>query len=252
MKFEEKNAKRYEKKENKQGYIYFLIKDEEVVYVGQTTSGISRPLSHKDKDFDYFYMKKCPFHLLDKRENEMIFKYNPKYNGAFNICDKWVGRNSIYKELLAYNISIRPIFFDKIAETVGVKQFVFKVNKGVTQKDKVKIVKYIKKNWDKISFEQKQSLSIKFYENSEIDKNFCAFVSYDLAKNGYYYNLSYLSVKDLLYFGFIDEEYIANAKKEFEDKGCKAFYPISNEFHFCNDCYPKKYNFEFVKKNGLR
>lgn len=32
--------------------IYFLIKNKEVVYVGQSTQNVLRPFSHKDKDFD--------------------------------------------------------------------------------------------------------------------------------------------------------------------------------------------------------
>ena len=41
-------------------FIYFLIDNEEVVYVGQTTKGLSRvEVHHKDKLFDRVYAILC-------------------------------------------------------------------------------------------------------------------------------------------------------------------------------------------------
>lgn len=44
--------------------VYFLLKDNEVVYVGQTTQGIVRPFSHRDKDFDEIKIIYCKKELL--------------------------------------------------------------------------------------------------------------------------------------------------------------------------------------------
>lgn len=71
---------------NKNWMIYFLIKNNEVVYVGQTTQNLIRPFSHKDKDFDtvkIIYQAEDK-ELLNKNEEFYIKKYSPKYNKTFN------------------------------------------------------------------------------------------------------------------------------------------------------------------------
>lgn len=70
--------------------IYFLIKNDDVVYVGQTTQNLLRPFSHKDKDFDtvkILYQSQDK-KALNKIEEFFIKKYNPKYNRVFN-ADKY-------------------------------------------------------------------------------------------------------------------------------------------------------------------
>ncbi len=65
-------------------FVYYLVKDGEVVYVGQTTRGLSRPLTHNDKDYDEIKFKYCSIDELDYLEDAMIKKYNPKYNRTVN------------------------------------------------------------------------------------------------------------------------------------------------------------------------
>lgn len=65
-------------------FIYFLIKDNEVVYVGKTTQGISRPFSHKDKDYDSINIIYCEEKDLDELEDMYISKYKPPYNKLLN------------------------------------------------------------------------------------------------------------------------------------------------------------------------
>jgi excinuclease UvrABC nuclease subunit len=64
--------------------IYFLIKNKEIVYIGQTTKGIERIKTHtsnsKNKDFDSFYYTCCKEKDLLKLESAYITKYTPKYN----------------------------------------------------------------------------------------------------------------------------------------------------------------------------
>lgn len=62
-------------------FIYYLLKNEEVVYVGQTTQGLSRPFSHiHDKDFDEVKIIGCKNDDLNSKEAKAITKYKPKYN----------------------------------------------------------------------------------------------------------------------------------------------------------------------------
>ena len=66
--------------------IYFLLKENDVVYVGQTTRNLLRPFAHKDKIFDsvaIIYQAEDR-ELLNEVEEFYIKKYSPKYNKVFN------------------------------------------------------------------------------------------------------------------------------------------------------------------------
>lgn len=63
-----------------QCFIYFLVKNNEVVYVGQTKNGLIRPLTHKDKEYDDIFVKYCDKKQLNDAENYYIIKYKPRYN----------------------------------------------------------------------------------------------------------------------------------------------------------------------------
>lgn len=61
-----------------------MISKNNVVYVGQTQHGISRPLSHNDKVFDEIKILYCNINDLDILEDFYIEKYKPKYNKSRN------------------------------------------------------------------------------------------------------------------------------------------------------------------------
>ena len=86
MKFEEKTKNNFLKKEICGSMIYFLIKNNEVVYVGQSKNGISRIFFHKytKKDFDNLYFINCKEKELSTLENYYITKYKPLYNKTLN------------------------------------------------------------------------------------------------------------------------------------------------------------------------
>ena len=65
-------------------FVYFLLQGNEVVYVGQTTVGLSRPFSHYDKEYDSIKVLSCPADKLDETEDRFIIKYKPKYNKIRN------------------------------------------------------------------------------------------------------------------------------------------------------------------------
>lgn len=70
-------------------FIYFLLQQKEVVYVGQTEHGIIRPLSHRDKDFDEIKILYCNPNELDILEDTYIQKYKPAYNKQNNYAIRW-------------------------------------------------------------------------------------------------------------------------------------------------------------------
>lgn len=64
-------------------FIYFLLKDDKVVYVGQSNSSVlGRINSHlKDKVFDEVYYKSFSVeNVMDTYEKKFIMKYRPKFN----------------------------------------------------------------------------------------------------------------------------------------------------------------------------
>ena len=70
-------------------FVYMLLKENEVVYVGQTQNGLYRPLSHKDKDFDEIRISYCEPKDLDYYEDTYIKKYTPIYNKQLNYSLNW-------------------------------------------------------------------------------------------------------------------------------------------------------------------
>lgn len=83
MKFEEKNFRKLEKVSDI--FVYLLIKNGEVIYVGQTQNGIISPYKHKyNKDFDDIYLIECKENELDYLQDKYIKKYCPIYNRDLN------------------------------------------------------------------------------------------------------------------------------------------------------------------------
>lgn len=65
-------------------FVYFLVRNNEVVYVGQTRNGVGRIRQHKDKVFDSVYILNCNSDDLNDLEDMFIVKYNPEYNQVLN------------------------------------------------------------------------------------------------------------------------------------------------------------------------
>ena len=66
--------------------IYFLIKNNKVVYVGKSENIGLRVRVHKySKDFDSFTIINCDSSELKNLERDYIFKFLPKYNKTVNV-----------------------------------------------------------------------------------------------------------------------------------------------------------------------
>lgn len=86
--------------EEKMCCIYFLIKKDEIVYVGQTTKGISRVYAHLgDKDFDSYAILGCKEDELNDLEAYYIVEFNPCYNGTPPNNSMFVGKPTMKKRL---------------------------------------------------------------------------------------------------------------------------------------------------------
>lgn len=76
--------------------IYFLIYKKEIVYIGKTTRGNLRILSHisnKIKPFDSFFSFRCARKILEQTEMDYILKIKPKYNRI------WINANQSLKKI---------------------------------------------------------------------------------------------------------------------------------------------------------
>lgn len=145
MKFEEiGNVVSIPKLENV--FVYFLLKNNYVVYVGQTKNGILRPLSHRDKDYDEIKIIYCKDNELDTLEDKYIKKYLPKYNKSKN--------NNVNYSLNKSRNEIRKIFNTKLFCLPDLKKIINKLNieiyftnttPYISINDFDKIIEYIKK-----------------------------------------------------------------------------------------------------------
>ena len=74
----------YEIPNNVKNGVYLLMKDNEVVYVGQTKSGLLRIMQHQNKDFNKYSFIETNLEDLDYFEDLYIMKYQPKYNRFYS------------------------------------------------------------------------------------------------------------------------------------------------------------------------
>ena len=86
MKFEENNCKEFKKQFN-DCFIYFLVREEHVVYVGRTQKNIFGIYSNlSNKIFDSVYILECDEQNLNYYQDIYIKKYLPIYNNSMNMA----------------------------------------------------------------------------------------------------------------------------------------------------------------------
>lgn len=105
-------------------FIYFLLQGDEVVYVGQTSVGLSRPFSHYDKEYDLIKVMACPLNKLDETEDFYICKYKPKYNKIrnYNIVYSLKRVKTLIKEYYKPNFNLSSL--KKILRELKIEPFV--------------------------------------------------------------------------------------------------------------------------------
>jgi hypothetical protein len=132
-------------------FVYFLLKDKKIVYVGQTTNGFERIKQHLldyKKDFDDYKILKCEESELDELENKYIIKYNPKYNSYVNpISAKHTYIERKLKEKIGFNpYSIN--FIKKIIHKSCFKKEMFKNDEVILKKEADLIIEFLIKKYN--------------------------------------------------------------------------------------------------------
>lgn len=124
--------------------IYFLINDDEVVYVGQTKYGLSRPFSHRDKKFNRIEIIKCPEANLDILEDKYIIKYQPKYNTKINNGYTLITARNKLRKMLNNQITIRDV--KRTMKILNLSQIKVGNNQYILNDSIIKIYEYLKGN----------------------------------------------------------------------------------------------------------
>ena len=129
-----------------QNAIYFLINNDEVIYVGQTKNGLKRILQHGDKFFNKYSFIEKPIEALDYWEDYYIMKYQPKYNNSYN--HNRLSLNSAYNQLKYYVKSYINMFeFPEYIEKKGIEIKMFKNVPTITKEDFKYIIEQSEKEY---------------------------------------------------------------------------------------------------------
>lgn len=126
--------------------VYLLYNDNEVVYVGQTKSGLKRIMQHNNKIFNRYSFIECSVDDLDYFEDVYIMKFQPKYNHFYNYSR--MSLESCYRKL-KYQIQkqINLNEFIDFVEKSGIEVLIFKGIKTILKKDFYYILKKINEEY---------------------------------------------------------------------------------------------------------
>ena len=123
--------------------VYFLIKNNEIVYVGQTVKLHNRLQQHKlDKDFDSYFFLECKKEELLALERKYIFEFLPVLNGKlpvylknfFTKSEVTTIKNEEYRKILEEN----NIPFEIFGRQTQVENKYFEKTKSIFKELKIK------------------------------------------------------------------------------------------------------------------
>lgn len=143
MEFKEKNTINIPT--NYKTFVYFLIKNNEVIYVGQTNNNLCRPFSHKNKDFDRVEIMLCRKEDLDFLEDKYILKYKPKYNNKVNDGYKISTARDKLRRTFGKKLTIRHI--KKAMKELNIDYLRINGKEYITNDMALKIGEKLKKTW---------------------------------------------------------------------------------------------------------
>lgn len=134
----------YEIPNNVENAVYILFNNEEVVYVGQTKSGLRRLLNHSNKIFNKYAFIETD--NLDYWEDYYIMQYQPKYNNTYNHLRLSV--ESAYYQLRAKIKKYINIFeFTDYIRNKNIEISNFKNKATITKEDFKKIKKFLEEEY---------------------------------------------------------------------------------------------------------
>ena len=112
--------------------IYWLLKYNEIVYVGQSENIYKRVYQHNDKEFDSWSYKEVLEENLNELESNLIIKIRPKLNKTIPQNEKFISVDSIK---ISYKLTLSNV--KKIIKDNTLKTFCFNkttyVDKNITK-----------------------------------------------------------------------------------------------------------------------
>lgn len=69
--------------------VYFLLRGEDIIYIGQSRNVQQRLASHHKIGYTSFYVHTCHDAYLDSLEAEYILKFKPEFNSNVPNNEKW-------------------------------------------------------------------------------------------------------------------------------------------------------------------
>lgn len=145
MKFEEKGAETVKTYGNI--FIYFLLKNNEVVYVGKTTKGIQRPISHSyTKDYDLIKIIYCEEKDLDYLEDKYILKYKPVYNKLVNLISNYSLPRVRDRVRVEFSNKITIPKVKKLLSKLNIEPFEYNCIKYIKKEEFDKLMKFLHEN----------------------------------------------------------------------------------------------------------
>lgn len=131
--------------------IYFLLDNDEVVYVGQSKVGLYRPYTHKDKTFTHVAFINCKECELDDKETEFIKKYKPKYNKKAGNSDYSLTRTKavIKSQTNIHNFNVHDL--RRLINKFEIKTYMFENSEYMTGYDFERIFLFVKETSDGIT-----------------------------------------------------------------------------------------------------
>ena len=94
--------------------IYFLIKNNVIIYIGKSTNVMNRISQHKyEKDFSSYAIIECDENEMSYLEADMIAKYQPEYNKSFPTNEEW---NCVTKKVNLFLDSNKSISNDMMGK----------------------------------------------------------------------------------------------------------------------------------------
>lgn len=143
MKYENESDYRLKKHTN---IVYFLLDNDEVVYVGQSKTGLDRAFSHRDKVFDEVSYVRCKENELDDCESFYIKKYKPKYNKTPGSSNYSMLKAKKYIRYISQidDLSIKDL--KKIINYLQIEVYTLNSSLYISEDSVFEIIKYIDEN----------------------------------------------------------------------------------------------------------
>lgn len=127
--------------------IYFLLRNDRVVYVGQSKRGIIRPLSYWEKDFDTVKVLYCTEKDLNALEDKYIAKYQPEYNKTISTATHYSmmrARNLIREQI--NNPDFHITHLKKIMKILDIQAVTMDYKLHIKREDFEKVLGYAKRS----------------------------------------------------------------------------------------------------------